>query len=148
LYLGWGRLRCGKIFNGTLKEFTIKKGMLKKFAINELSIGKIGQQHYGQGPNSWQNAGLNSVEELILVHENILTPRDSMTYVRKFEGEFKLIRMSELFDWKAPVITQASLSDLLKRDKKDAAKKKRSRTMEKTFVSNADKSNSRFSPVA
>jgi len=90
---------------------------------------------------------LNSVEEVILVHENILTPRDSMTYVRKFEGEFKLIRMSELFDWKAPVITQASLSDLLKRDKKDAAKKKRSRTIEKTFVSNVDKSNSRFSPV-
>jgi hypothetical protein len=40
LYLGWGRLRCGKIFNGTLKEFTIKKGMLKKLPSTNFLLAK------------------------------------------------------------------------------------------------------------
>jgi hypothetical protein len=114
--------------------------MLKKFAINEFAIRKIGHHYYGSGPNSWERPVMNSVEEVILVHEYHPTS-DSTTCVRTAEEDLNMIRHSRI-DWKAPVITQAALLDILKKDKKDAAKKKRSKTMEKTFVGNPDKSNS------
>jgi hypothetical protein len=44
-----GRLCCGEVFNGILKEAIIKKGMLKKFAINEFAIRKIGHHYCGPG---------------------------------------------------------------------------------------------------
>jgi hypothetical protein len=116
-----GRLCCGEIFNGILKESTIEKGMLKKFAINELSFRKLGQSYYGSGPNSWENPVMNSVEEVILVHEYRPTS-DSMTCARTSEEDFNMMRHKRI-DWKAPVITQATLWDILKKDKKDGAKK-------------------------
>jgi hypothetical protein len=125
------------------KKSTIEKGMLNKFAMTELSLCKIGG-HDPESGNRWENPVMNSAEEVILVRNiNVqnITPEDLRTYVRKVEKDFNIIRVGRV-DWKASIISMVPLCGLLKKHKEDAAKKKRSRMMEKTFVSNSDRSNS------
>lgn len=73
-----------------------------------------------------------------MISSTLIYPR---IYVRKVEKDFDMIRVGQV-DWKAAIISMVPLCDLLKKHKEDAAKKKRSRMMEKTFVSNSDRSNS------
>jgi hypothetical protein len=137
------RLSFGEISNGILKEFIIEKSMLNKFAMTELSLRKIGG-HDPESGNVWENPVMNAVGEVILVRNvNVqnITPEDPMAYVRKVEKGLDMVRAGRV-DWKASIISMVLLCDLLKKHREDAAKKKRSRMMEKTFVNNSDRSNS------
>ena len=103
-------LSFGEIFNTVLKGSTIKKGLLKRFAIHGSPV------HFDQilpprrGVLSrWEDPVLNLMEEVILVHEGIMSRSEPVILdfttspvnifdllTRLVEDEFNLIRMRRI----------------------------------------------------